>query len=36
MKIGAINFGFVDLKDLDGGFGNALGVECGLSERKVT
>ena len=24
------------LKDLDGGFGNALGVECGLSRRKVT
>ena len=36
MKIGAINFGFVDLKDFDGGFGNALGVECGLSRRKVT
>ena len=36
MKIGQSILGFVDLKDLDKGFRNALGVECGLSGRKVT
>ena len=35
-KLGQSILGFVDLKDLDEGFRNALGVECGLSGRKVT